>query len=214
MFKDRKDGGEKLAIALEKYSNQHAIVLGIARGGVETAYYVARHLHAELYPVVSRKLGYPFNPELAFGALAEDGSIFIFEDSGNYVTDEVKQTVIEAERQEIKKRVKNLRKGKSLPSLQGRTVLVVDDGIATGATLFATLELCKNQKARKIIVAAPVAHDEIERELINRVDDVVILLKPSFFQSVSQGYYSFTNLTDADVLTFMDRWEKEMVKTA
>jgi predicted phosphoribosyltransferase len=209
MFRDRKDGGEKLGNALSKYRDQNVLVLGIPRGGVETAYYVARHLRADLSLVVARKLGYPSNPEAAFGALAEDGSLFIFPDTGINLSDETIQLVIESEREEIKRRISELRAGEPLPTFAGKTVILVDDGIATGATLFAAIELCKKQKAGKIVVASPIAGKHMESILREKVDEVVILQTPDFYYAVSQGYYQFDNLSDEEVLSLMERWKKE-----
>jgi len=209
MFRDRKDGGEQLANALEQYRDQNVLVLGIPRGGVETAFYVATHLHADFSFVVTRKLGYPFHQEAAFGALAEDGSYFIFKEANLTLSPEVIQSVVEKEQQEITRRVNVLRKGEPLPSMKGRTIVLVDDGIATGATLFATIDLCKKQNPKKIIVAAPVAGNRMEKMLQEKVDDVVILYTPPFFSAVSQAYHAFDNLTDKEVLDFMRQWEME-----
>jgi putative phosphoribosyl transferase len=209
MFRDRKDAAEKLAHALEKYRNKKALVLGIPRGGIETAYYVAKHLNAELSLVVTRKLGYPFNPEAAFGALAEDGSLYISELARENLSEETMKEVIEQQMLEIRRRIQKLRRGKPLPELQDRTVIITDDGIATGATLLATIELCKNKKAGKIVVAAPIAGERMNHNLRNIVDDVVILETPSNYYAVSQGYENFYNLTDEEALEFMDTWEKK-----
>jgi predicted phosphoribosyltransferase len=113
------------------------------------------------------------------------------------------------EKREIGRRIKTLRKGKPLPDMKGKTVIIVDDGIATGATLFATINLCKNHKARKIIVAAPVAREGMEETLLSKVDEVVILFTPPFYHAVSQGYSSFHNLTDEAVLEIINKWEAE-----
>lgn len=209
MFIDRKDGGKQLAKALEKYRNQNVLVLGIPRGGIETGYYVAKHLNAEFSLIVSRKLGYPHNPEAAFGALAEDDSYFIFKEAVRELTPEVLQSVVQKVKQEIKRRVEVLRGGKNLPKLKGRTVILVDDGIATGATLFAAINLCKNKKASKIIVASPIAGAEMIEELKTKVDEVVVLLTPAFYHAVSQGYQTFHNLEDDEVLEIMNQWKVE-----
>lgn len=209
MFRDRKDGGKQLAKVLEKYQYQNVLVLGIPRGGVETAYYVARHLHAEFSFIVSRKLGYPYNAEAAFGALAEDGSYFIFENLERELSPEVIQSVVEKVKLEIQRRVEVLRGGKKLPQMKGRTVILVDDGIATGATLFAAINLCKNQKAGKIVVAAPIAGADMVETLKSKVDEVVVLLTPEFYHAVSQGYQTFHDLEDDDVLEIMNQWKVE-----
>lgn len=209
MFIDRKDGGKQLAKALEKYRKQNVLVLGIPRGGIETGYYVAKYLDAEFSFIVSRKLGYPHNPEAAFGALAEDDSYFIFQEVERELTPEVIQSVVHKVRQEIKRRVEVLRGGKNLPKIKGRTVLLVDDGIATGATLFAAINLCKNQKAGKIIVAAPIAGAGMVEILKSKVDEVFILLTPEFYHAVSQGYQTFYDLEDDDVIEIMNQWKVE-----
>jgi len=209
MFRDRKDGGEQLAKALEKYGNSNVLVVGIPKGGVETAYYIAKHLNAELSVVITRKLGYPFNPEAAFGAVAEDGSLYISEVAGQTLTSVEMHEVLDVQKQEIQRRIKKLRRGRSLPEMKDRTVILVDDGIATGATLFATIELCKKRNAGKIVVASPISGARMDTILRSKVDDVIILEKPSFYNAVSQGYENFDNLTDEEALSFLDRWEKE-----
>ncbi len=207
MFRDRKDAAEQLALALEKYRDKGVLVLGIPRGGAETAYYVARYLNAEFSLVISRKLGYPFSPETAMGAIAEDGSTYITPAASQRTDD-----IAEATRQEtaeIKRRIQTLRMGNPLPSITGRTVILVDDGIATGATLFAAIQLCKKHKAAGIVVAAPVASEKMETILRNMVDDVVILYEPPYYHAVSQGYETFENLTDEETVSFLKRWERE-----
>lgn len=209
MFTDRKDAALKLAKALEKYKGKNALVLGIPRGGAETAYYVAHNLDAELSLLISRKLGHPANPEYAFGAIAEDGSIYLNPSSTGQLSDKTIQEVVNEQKKEISRRITILRQGKPLPELKGRIVILVDDGIATGATIFAAIEMCKKRNARKIIVAAPVSGYEMEEELAKKADEVVILEKPDDYFAVSQAYLSFYNLSDEDALKFMQRWEKE-----
>lgn len=209
MFKDRKDAGMQLGRALERYKNQDVLVLGIPRGGAETAYYVAKHLNADLSLVVTRKLGYPSNPEAAFGAIAEDGSIYISDAAKQELSSEEMNEVLMRQKEEIQRRIETLRRGRPLPQLSGRTVIIADDGIATGATLFATIALCKKHKAARIVVASPIAGKRMESILRSMVDDYVILEIPPFYSAVSQGYEDFSNLTDEEALGFMDRWEIE-----
>jgi predicted phosphoribosyltransferase len=209
MFADRKDAAIKLANALEAYQGKEVIVLGIPRGGAETAYYVAKHLHAELSLLISRKLGHPGDPEYAFGALAEDGTIHLNPNAESQLSQEKIDEVVGQQKKEIERRIKVLRKGKPLPDLKNKTVILVDDGIATGATIFAAIKMCKNQGAGKIIVAAPVSSAGKEAEILKEADEAVILRKPSFFYSVSQAYESFENLTDMEAVGFMEKWEKE-----
>lgn len=207
MFRDRKDAAIQLAKSLEKYEGQEMLVLGIPRGGAETGYYVAQHLGAKFSLIIARKLSYPFSPETAMGALAEDGSLYVTDMASERHKDIAEAR--ERERKEIRRRIEKFRHGKSLPEIKGRTVLLVDDGIATGATLFAAIRMCRNKKARKVVVAAPVSSLKMEEILRQMVDEVVILEKPDHFQAVSQVYQSFGNLTDEETVSFMEKWQEE-----
>jgi putative phosphoribosyl transferase len=209
MFRDRKDASIQLGMALEKYKNKNALVLGIPRGGAETAYYVAKHLDAEMSLAVTRKLGHPENPEYAIGAIAEDGSLYLSPEASIYFSQETIDALKKEQEKEIKRRVQEFRQGNPLPELKNRTVIIVDDGIATGATLFATIMLCKNKKAGKLVVAAPVAGEEMSQKLREMVDDVVILETPYQYRAVSQAYQNFFNLSDEEAISFMERWKNE-----
>jgi putative phosphoribosyl transferase len=209
MFKNREDAGQQLAKALHQYKNKDVAVLAIPRGGVEVAYYVAEYLNAELSLLITRKLGHPDNPEAAFGAIAEDGSTYIFDYARQRIDKQVIDEVIEEQKAEVERRIEILRKGKSLPDIKDKIVILVDDGIATGATLFASIQLCKNKKAKKIIVAAPVSGEDVINVLEDMVDEVIILEIPENYFAVSQGYESFYNVPDEEVLAIMDRWYKE-----
>jgi putative phosphoribosyl transferase len=209
MFRDRRDAAEQLGQALEKYRNSNPLVLGIPRGGAETAYYVAKYLNAEMSVVVTRKLGYPSDPEFAFGAIAEDGSLYLSDHASTKLSQEEMNHVINSQKEEIKRRIKLLRNGEDLPNLKGRTVILVDDGIATGSTLFASIMLCQNKGASRLIVASPIAGEDMFERLFRMVDEVVILESPPFYRAVSQGYASFKNLTDEEALEFMKKWKAE-----
>lgn len=209
MFVNRQDAGEKLAKTLEKYRNRKVIVLAIPRGGVEVGYQVAKYLDADFSMIISRKLPYPDNPEAGFGAIAEDGSTFIFEDARRYLPKETIDGIIEDQKQEIRRRIKVLRGNKPLPEIAGRTVILVDDGIAMGSTMRAAVMLCRNRKAGKIVVAAPVSARGVEEEIRKQVDDIVILEKPMFFQAVAQVYVDWYDVPDREVVEIMDRFGRE-----
>ena len=213
MFINRKDAGEKLSTALSGYRNKNVLVLGIPRGGAEIAYYIARYLKAELALIITRKLGFPSDPETAFGAIAEDGSVYLSPEASN-VPDDAMRAIIEHEKHEIKRRIKKLRKGRPLPELKGRTVILADDGIATGSTLFAAIAFCRKMKVGKIVVAAPIAGQRIDYMLIKMVDEVIILEKPEFFYAVGQGYQDFDDLSDEETVALIDNWELERMKRA
>lgn len=209
MFEDRKDAGEKLARALEKYKDKDALVLAIPRGGVEVGYYVAKHINGELAVIVSRKLPYPDNPEAGFGAIAEDGSLFIFDDVLGFLAKEEIDGIIEQQKSELRRRVAVFRENEPLPEIKNRIVILVDDGIAMGSTMRVSIKFCRNEKAKKVVVASPVSGSDVARQLEKEADEAVILEKPVFFQAVAQVYRDWYDVPDAQVLGIMKKWRQE-----
>lgn len=207
MFEDRKDAGEKLAKALERYRNKKALVLAIPKGGVEVAFQVAKHLKADFSLLISRKLPFPDNPESGFGAIAEDGSVFIDEEVAQWLSKEEIEKIKEEQIQEIKRRIKILRGGKLLPEISNRIVILIDDGLAMGSTMRAAVELCKNKKANKIIVAAPVSSEDVKEEIGKLVDEIIVLETPEFFQAVAQVYKNWYDVSDEEVIEIMGKWQ-------
>lgn len=205
MFEDRKDAGERLARALEKYKGEDVLVLAIPRGGVEVAYEVAKYLGVDYSLLVARKLPYPHNPEAGFGAVAEDGSTFIFEQAAAWLGRKRIEKIRKEQLREIIRRIDVLRKGKPLPGISGRTVILVDDGLAMGSTIRAAIMLCKNKNAAKIVVAVPVAGREVANEIAAIVDELVVLEVPPFFQAVAQVYRNWYDVGDEEVLEIMAR---------
>ncbi|MGK7368594.1 MAG: phosphoribosyltransferase, partial [Candidatus Halalkalibacterium sp. M3_1C_030] len=157
MFGNRAEAGLQLAKALEVYRNENPLILGIPRGGIIPGVIIAQELDADFSVVITGKLGIPAHPEAAFGAIAEDKSLYLNPMVQEMLSKEVIENVIHKEEKEINRRIKQYRKRKHLPSLENRTIILVDDGIATGSTLFVAIDLCKKQKARKIVVAAPIS---------------------------------------------------------
>jgi putative phosphoribosyl transferase len=208
MFKDRRDVGEKLAQALQGYHDEDAVVLAIPRGGVEIGYEVAKALDAELSLIVTRKLPYPDNPESGFGAVAEDGSVFVYPEAAQYLAAEAVERIKADQREEIKRRIAVLRDGRPLPELAGRTVILVDDGIAMGSTMRASIALCKRQNAGRIVVAVPVAGDRAIREIRPLVDEMVVLESPWDFRAVAQVYERWYDVSDGEVLSLIQRWRQ------
>ena len=210
MFEDRREAGQQLARALESYKDrENALVLAIPRGGVEVGAQVARHLDADLSLVITRKLPFPHNPEAGFGALAEDGSLYLHPRAADTLPSETVEAVIDAQKEEVERRIEVLRNGEPLPRIAGRTVILVDDGIAMGSTMRATIELCKNQDAGTIVVAVPVASDRITRKIEARVDHCVVVETPQFFRAVAQVYEHWYDVSDQEVIEIMNRWHRE-----
>ena len=207
MFDDRRDAGEKLARALEKCKDSGALVLAIPRGGAAVGLQVAKYLNADFSLLISRKLPYPFDPEAGFGAIAEDGSTVFVEGALASLPQEFVDQVAEEQKREIVRRVKALRGSGPLPEIKGRTVILIDDGIAMGSTMRAAVKMCRNRGAKKIIVAAPISSIEAEKEFSHLADEAVILDKPEFFQAVAEGYRDWYDLNDKEVLGIMLEWE-------
>lgn len=209
MFRDRRDAGEQLAEALEPYKGENPVVLAIPRGGVEVGFHVARRLDAELAALVVRKLPLPYNPEAGFGAVAEDGSTFLFEEMARSLPQETVEQIIHEQKEEVQRRVKALRRNRPLPHIRGRTAIVVDDGIAMGSTVRAGVAMCRNQQAEKIVVAAPVAGPSTAEDLMHIADEVVILEKPSLFRAVAQVYQNWYDVPDEEVIAHLDQFASQ-----
>lgn len=210
MFEDRKGAGIKLARALKKYKGKGALVLGIPKGGVEVGYEVAKYLDADFSVIVSRKLPFPGNPEFGFGAISNASSIFIISGYEEQLPKELVRDIIRKQELEIKRRISVLRNEKPLPEIKDRTVILVDDGIAMGSTMRASISLCKNKKAKKIIVAALVSGENIEKELAGLVDEVVILEKPVNFSAVAQAYENWYDVPDSEAASILQKWEASL----
>lgn len=203
MFKNRKDAGEKLAIVLEKYRTENPIILAIPRGGVEVGLQVAAKLNADFSLIIARKLPFPDNPEAGFGAIAENGSMFILGNAHYWLGGETIERIKQQQFAEIERRIKALRGGNPLPEIAGRTVILIDDGIAMGSTMRAAIELCKNRKAGKIVVAVPVAGREVAEELQEKVDEIIVLETPAYFRAVAQAYERWYDVSDEEVLDLL-----------
>ncbi|MBO9616252.1 MAG: phosphoribosyltransferase [Dyadobacter sp.] len=203
IFADRKDAGEQLGRFLTaRYKSADPLVMGIARGGVEVAYYVAQCLEADLNMVISRKLPVPGYPEVGFGAIAEDLSVYIAPRFRSSLEPETIGEIIDEQTDEVNRRIGMYKHGKPLPDLRGRTVIIVDDGIATGVTLVPVLRLCRNRGADRVIVAVPVAGNNFDAHL-NDADALEILVMPEWFYAVGQVYASFRDLTDDELLAIV-----------
>jgi putative phosphoribosyl transferase len=205
MFKDRKDAGIKLAEALQPYRDASALVLAIPRGGVEVGYEVAKALHAEFSLLICRKLPYPDDPESGFGAMAEDGSLYVNETAARYVPEALREQIAREQAAEIKRRIETLRGGAPLPPMKGRTVILVDDGIAMGSTMHVAVRLCRGQGAVKIVVAVPVAGEHAIKKFSETADNLVVLESPEPFYAVAQVYKNWYDVSDREVLEILRR---------
>ncbi len=205
IFRDRREAGERLAELLEDLRGERCVVIAIPRGGVEVGYHVAWRLGCPLEITVPRKIGAPLEPELAVGAVAEDGTIYVEEGVARMVGVDYDWIKREAERvlREVKRRIDLYREGRPLPSLKDYTAILVDDGIATGATMIASARFIRKLGPRRTVIAAPVAPPEVMEKLRGEADEIVVVDTPSPFYAIGQFYQDFTQLSDADVLRLL-----------
>jgi len=207
MFRDRLEAGEKLAEVLSDYRGERVAVIAIPRGGVEVGYVIAERFDSPLEVTVPRKIGSPMDPELAVGAVAEDGTIYVEEDVVKMLGVREDWIRVEAERelQEVRRRLELYRGGKPLPGLREYVVLLVDDGIATGATIIATARFLRKLNPRRLVIAAPVAPPEVLPKLSREADDVRCVETPTPFFAIGQFYQDFSQLDDSKVIEYLSR---------
>lgn len=206
IFKDRIEAGQKLALALEKYKRQkEVIILALPRGGVVVGFEVAKALDLPLDLVVPRKIGAPGNPEFAIGAITEDGEgIFNEEVIRDYgISKEYLDKIIEEEKKEAQRRLKIYRGERASLNLVGKTIILIDDGIATGLTMRAAIKSIKVKNPKKIVVAVPCGAKDSINQIKKEVDEVVCLDAPIFFGAVGAFYENFEQTTDEEVVNLM-----------
>lgn len=202
IFQDRTDAGRQLAEQLLSYAGRDdVIVLGLPRGGVPVAFEVAQRLGVPLDVFVVRKLGVPGHEELAMGAIAPGGVRVLNEDVLCVIPDaqSIVEMVTAIEREELERRERNYRNSRPSPQLKGRTVILIDDGLATGATMRAAVAALRQQGAAKIIVGVPVGASSTCQDLKQTADDVICLRTPAAFIGVGQYYADFFQTSDEEV---------------
>jgi predicted phosphoribosyltransferase len=202
-FRDRREAGRRLAQALAAYRHRDPLVLGLPRGGVPVAYEVARALRAPLDVVVARKLGAPSQPELAIGAIGPGGVIVLDERYGLAESD--LEAIIARETAEMERRIRRFRGHDGVPNVEGRTVIVVDDGLATGLTVRAALKALRRGRPAWIVLAVPVAAPDTAARIAQGVDDFVCLETPDAFYAIGQWYLDFEPVSNETVVDVLER---------
>ena len=201
-FRDRTEAGKELARSLSSYANRaDTLVLGLPRGGVPVAHEVAQALNLPLDICIVRKLGVPNYPELAMGAIASGGVRILNQDviQEEAIPEEILAQVTADERRELQRREQAYRGDRPQPTIRDRTIIVVDDGLATGATMRTAIALLRSQRPKAIVVAVPIAPLSVCKLLDNEVDIVICLMTPDPFYAISLGYDNFTQVTDMEV---------------
>lgn len=204
VFHDRKDAARQLAEKLKGREFSNPLVLGIPRGGVVTGATLARELGADLDVALSRKLRHPAQPELAIGAISEDGAMFLKE---RFRDSDLDEAYLQQEREqrmgELEQRRKKYRDVRPAAEITGRTVILTDDGIATGSTMLAALRLVKAKQPHETIVAVPVAPPSRFEEMRQECDEAIALLLPEDFMAIGQFYENFEQVDDEQVCNIL-----------
>lgn len=207
-FRDRAHAGRELAQKLDAYQDRPGVlVLGLPRGGIPVAYEVAQHLRAPLDVFIVRKLGVPGHEELAMGAITSGDVLIVDQQLVRQlaISDAAVRSAIAAEKRELLRREARFRGGRPLPEIAGRTVILVDDGLATGATMLAAVAALRQMDADRIVVAVPVAAPDTCAEMAHEVNDIVCHVTPEPFRAVGQWYVDFSQTSDEEVNELLAR---------
>ncbi len=206
MFVDRKDAGVQLAERLKSYSEEReALVLALPRGGVVTGFEIARRLKIPLDVLIVRKIGHPLQPELAIGAVSETGTVEMNRSiiSASAISKAYLDNEVSVQKKEIERRVELYRSGRGIAPLEGKTIILVDDGVATGATVKAAIATLRKEKIGRLVVAIPVAPPETAAELERMADEFICMETPSHFMAVGAHYQDFVQVTDEEVVKLL-----------
>ena len=215
MFRNREEAGRILADELSRYRNDPtALILALPRGGVAVGYQLSLALQAPLDVFITRKIGAPGNPEYAIGAVAETGSLYLNQEavSSLGVSRHELDRLIHIQEKEIARRKDLYRQGRPLPQLTGRTVLLVDDGIATGSTFMVSALAIRSLQPRRLVGVIPVGPSSTIREVRSHVDELVVLMTPEPFEAVGNFFMDFTQVEDRDVIQYLNLAEEAMLE--
>ncbi|NPV81258.1 MAG: phosphoribosyltransferase [Firmicutes bacterium] len=207
LFENRSQAGKMLADRLLKFRELDPAIFALLRGGVPVGYEIAERLYAPLYPLLPRKLGAPSDPELAIGAVAQDGTIVLNEELVGHlrVTGQYIQTAAKQEMNEIQARLRRYQRYLGSDDLSGKVAILVDDGIATGYTMLAAAKSMRRRNAGYIVIASPVAPPDTAQLFIDIADETIILETPMAFLAVGQFYRDFSPVLDDEVESLLER---------
>jgi putative phosphoribosyl transferase len=217
MFRNREEAGRMLAEKLSHYRNDPTgLILALPRGGVAVGYQLSLALHVPLDVFITRKIGAPGNPEYAIGAVAETGSRYLNQEaiSSFDLSRHELERLIHVQEKEIARRKDLYRQGRSLPQLTGRTVFLVDDGIATGSTFLASALAIRSLQPRHLVGVIPVGPPSTMREVQAHVNELIVLMTPDPFYAVGDFFVDFTQVEDRDVVEYLNLAEAAMLERA
>jgi len=207
-FKDREQAGRQLAEQLQKYKGKDTIILAIPRGGLVIGFALAKALGAPLDIIVTKKIGYPGDPEYAIGAVGPNKAVIVNEDAAkdvpkDYIDEQVKEisAAINEKYSKYKGKVE-------IPNLKDKIVILTDDGVATGSTIKVSIELIKQQQPKKIVVAIPVGPPETIHEIAQQVDEIICLEQPAEFFAIGAFYDVFPQVEDEEAITYLKEANK------
>lgn len=203
MYKNRTEAAQELVKKLKTYRSENPIVLAASREGVEIGFVIAVDLNCDFSMIIARKLGYPKRPETAFGALAEDGSLYLSSERKEKISSDEIYKVMDKVEHEIKQSVKKYRTGNPIPKLENRLVILVDDDIITGSSLFAAIQLCKKRSAKKIVVSAPVSNNKMYEMFSRKADEVIVTKISDDLFYGKKIYEDFNRISDEDISRYL-----------
>ncbi|MBI2617297.1 phosphoribosyltransferase [Candidatus Gottesmanbacteria bacterium] len=211
-FQDRSDAGRMLSEKLQQYKDTPRILLAIPRGGVIVGYEVAQKMHLPLDVIISRKIGAPRNPEFAIGAISEGGQTHWNTDALNQMNIEKSKLsdIIFQEKKELERRVSVYRKGRELQDIRGKVVVLVDDGVATGATVLAAVKAIRKYHPKEIIFACPVCSQEAREDISGYVDQILCVVTAQNLSSISNYYQNFQQVTDEKVKQILEKFQQSV----
>lgn len=213
-FKNREEAGRRLVERLIQYRDHStAIILALPRGGVAVGYQLSLGLHLPMDVFITRKLGAPDNPEYALGAVGETGTVYLNPEAMRAygLSRSDVEEVVQVQQREIARRQDLYRQGRQLPRLTDHTVILVDDGIATGSTFFAAVQSIRHLKPLRLIGAIPVGPVETIREACMQVDELIVLATPDPFWAVGNHYIDFGQVSDHDVVAYLNLAEESLL---
>jgi len=212
VFQDRREAGRLLGERLQARPWTNPLVMALPRGGVPVAYEVAQALHAPLELMIVRKLGHPLSPEFAIGAIASGGVVVM--NAGERIPAFALEKIVERERAELARREALYRGGAPAPEIRGHDVFLVDDGLATGATMSAAVAALRQLAPAKVIVAVPVGSPDSVAMLRRQADELLCLQEPERFRAVGEWYRDFSQTSDEEVTQLLEQARRELSVTS